>query len=535
MSPVGTLPPLRLIVGSRDITEKHRQLVYSNADPGGLEALTCAPRDPTVIRAGDPVLLTCGLETAWKGTVNDPGDKLDSGRGSGVLAALGPGMRLKNGAPALFVHSDLTQWQDIQGSLTADMTAFIAGPVVTADGGVKITFPQGTPIPFDKQGAVVLDLGAGLTGARVVITYDAVNVTASQSLFMRAYASSPTTVAAGANVSGFPTLGTGGAQSGTIAATLTTPARFLVLGLYQGNAGTLTPTADEWVRFTSILVFADPAYEAGNASIVNPATVARYAFAQAGGIAPGEIGDASALALQHLLYGTPAPYETMTDDAARLMGWHWGVWEPGSLLGDQRSRGFFKQGPAQATCAVSWAECTGGEAPRVRSDLLYDTCRCQYQTVDGLTGFATATRQNPLLPQSQSPRTLEVNMGVGNSTTAQLYAGFALALAQRASRGGGWAQLPAFVQTPTGPRPSCLLRAGRDRLRVTGLPDAGNLLETDTRRYDTFHLKRVEVTVDDRGAPRTRVEFDGGGDLMEVLNARLALPSARAAQIVGAA
>lgn len=521
--------PLRLVVGTRDLTEQHRQLVYSNADPGGLEALTCLPRDPTGLRAGDPVRLTCGLETAWVGTVNDPGDRLQGARGSGTLAALGPGMRLKNGAPAFFVTSDLGQWQRADSFLTAPLTDLPTGLRADNERGLVLSFPKDVTTAANARAAMFLDLGPGLAGKRVVITYEMSPAAPGSSwyLLVRGY-DDPSQFTTGTYDS---IISVNNPAGGTVAGSAATARRYIGIELYNGSAGTYVN--DITARITSVQVFADGAYESADASVLDPADVARWAFQQAGGIVPGEIGDASAYAIQQLGYQTPAPYETMLDDAARMMGWHWGTWEPASVLGDQRPRGFFQQSPAQATCAVQWSDCTAGEAPRVRADLLYDTCRCQYQTVDGAVAFATAYQANPLLPASLAPRILDVNMGVATSGTAQIYAGLALALSQRAARGGGWASLPQVVQTPSGPRPSCLLRSGRDRLRLIGLPDSGNLLETDTRRYDTFHLRRVEVSVDDYGVPRTRVEFDGGGDLMEVLNARLSQPASRAAQIVG--
>jgi hypothetical protein len=74
-----------------------------------------------------------------------------------------------------------------------------------------------------------------------------------------------------------------------------------------------------------------------------------------------------------------------------------------------------------------------------------------------------------------------------------------------------------------GSKPACLLKAGRDRIRITDLPDSGPLHETDTRRFDCFHVRRVETTEQPDGTQQTRVDFDGGADLMEVLQARLAV------------
>jgi hypothetical protein len=63
-----------------------------------------------------------------------------------------------------------------------------------------------------------------------------------------------------------------------------------------------------------------------------------------------------------------------------------------------------------------------------------------------------------------------------------------------------------------------LLRAGRDRIQIPDLPDSGSF--TGPRR-DTFLVRRVETTVSN-GTASTRIEFDGGADLLEVLQARTA-------------
>ncbi len=120
-----------------------------------------------------------------------------------------------------------------------------------------------------------------------------------------------------------------------------------------------------------------------------------------------------------------------------------------------------------------------------------------------------------------SGRTLDLDMGPGDATSAATFGAFALQLALTGARGGGSCTILDAVSLPDGGvKPACLLKAGRDRIRILGLPDSGSLTAED--RQDSFLVRRVEPTVRN-GVPSTRVEFDGGADLLEVLQARLAL------------
>lgn len=512
-------PHVRLRAGRRDLTRGLRTATWSSVDPGGLETLSAGVDGGAEIQAGDPAELWVGLARGWQGTVNDPGDEV-SGRGR-QLVCVGPGHALKSHSiPAMYTHARLSDWQNIHGHSTSDLSELAAGASVISDGAaVTLAFPQGIAIPFNRSVAVGIDLGPGRACERIVATYEAQNVTADQSIDARG-SQTGFDMSASQQASGFGTaLSTGGASSGTRSGTFADPARFVWVLLYQGNAGTLTPAADETVKLTSIQMFASAEHESAGASVLRPDQVVLDVLRQlgTGEIAAGQIA-ASGMQVPHLAPEGLVTLESLTGDMAKLTGWHWGTWEPATAL-DARARMFFCPPPARASAAVRWADCEQGEAPRVRHDLLYDACRCAYVTVDGQTGYATAARPNPHLRSGS--RTLEVNMGQGTAQSAALYAGYALALAQRAARGGGWAVLPERVQTPSGPMLSCLLRAGRDRLRIAGLPDSGSLLDED-RSTDTFHLRRVESTLDEGGRISTRAEFDGGGDLLEVLGAQLA-------------
>jgi hypothetical protein len=102
-------------------------------------------------------------------------------------------------------------------------------------------------------------------------------------------------------------------------------------------------------------------------------------------------------------------------------------------------------------------------------------------------------------------------------------ADYMLLLSQSQARGGGSATLPLSVMDMSGAqRPSYTLRPGRDKLRISGLSNlrsAGPLSETQ----DVFRVKRTETSVERGGLIRTRIEFDGGTNLTDVLNARLSV------------
>jgi hypothetical protein len=238
----------------------------------------------------------------------------------------------------------------------------------------------------------------------------------------------------------------------------------------------------------------------------------------------GQIDDSSGYILNQSVYADLTTPEQIIDDMAKLMGWHWGVWEPSNVFSSNPTF-YFCAPPTDATCSISREDCIELDVPKVRLDLLYDTAIVSYSDVAGASNHVTVTLPNPILAEAGvSGRTLTLNLGIGSAASATTFGMFALRLGLRTARGGGSAILPQYVSTPGGmQKPSCLLKAGRDRIRITDLPDNGPSLETDTRRFDTFHVSRVEVTVDAAGVPQTRVEFDGGADLMEVLQARLAV------------
>lgn len=507
--------PLRVILAGQDVTDRHGGLQFSNADPGGLEAASLQVPRLYDVMPGSPLEVWHGLDRLWTGEVLDPGDRTQRDRAWAQVAAVGPGFRLKdNPFAALFVHSRLADHKDARSFPEADLSVTPAAGTVGADGAIVIGMESASTFTSGHAVGVVLDLGAGNLARRAVVTWSSTIGTANVTLYCRA-TNTPTLNAAGSDA--VNQLVAVGPQ--THAGTFATPGRYVQLFLYRNGATASPLGADLQVRLTAVQVFADAAYESGNASVLTPSDVARAVLRRSGArVAAGRIDDASSLRIAHLHTTEPQNAEQWIAGAARLMGWHYGTWSPATMLDDTPVLDF-RAVPSAATAAVAWADCPQGDPPRARLDQLYNACRCTYTDAAGTVASQTATIPTPLLERD---RTLEVNMGTGDAASAAAYARFALGLSQRAARGGGWATLPPYVQTPGGPRPSCTLQAGRDRIRLLGIADPRSMLD-DRLALDTFHLRRVEVTIGRGGAPQTRVEFDGGGDLMEVLNARLEL------------
>ena len=89
-------------------------------------------------------------------------------------------------------------------------------------------------------------------------------------------------------------------------------------------------------------------------------------------------------------------------------------------------------------------------------------------------------------------------------------------LLDQTGRVAGSGSVRGRVQTPAGPKPALLLRAGLDRFGVPDLPSKSLLAPEDNE----FQVRRVETTVGREG-PVTQVELGAGADLLEVLSARL--------------
>lgn len=531
--------PISLIVGTRNLTDSYSDLSFTNVDPGGFEQLQATITDIGDVKVGGEVVVRCGMETAWHGRVNELGQRHTNGRTITQLAAVGYSAKLTDERMSMvYVDRDLSHWT---GASRGRNVALVAGTYMQAEGPV-VMIDTASSLP-----ALQLQHADQWTSPRLPVAetwYDAGTGNKVGSVYYD-FTNVGNASTADANwdlnvrTSSDDIFSTIPATSGDIWASVPL-------------TGTLIDATGTRYAVVSFAYAATPGGAVGyqyGVHLRTPAVYGNHGLTKRGsapqGYYPGDIAghahtlsgagfttvisDTSTFTVRHAAYRELVTHQQVITDMATLMGWHWGVWEPADILAST-PRLFFTAPPTVATVAISRDRITDLDSPRVRVDRLYDTASVKWQDPAGTSGVTTVTTTNPLASGAGvAGRTLELDMGQGDSTTATSFGTFALALALAGARGGGSGTVPASIAGPYGARrPACLLRSGRDRIRITDLPDSGPLPESDANRQDSFLVRRVETTVKN-GQPVTRIEFDGGADLLDVLSARLAL-----AQIAGA-
>ncbi len=527
-------PPLTVKVADRDVTSAHDNLTFSNSDPGGFEACQLNPQSISGIRPGAPVVIRCGLDYAWHGRLNEPGSHQQGDRDTFALAALGYGAALKdNPYQEIYVDVDSSRWQPISVQRNLNLISntgfqsFQVVPDATTGQPSILTGGLGDWPSTARFWCEAWYNGGGISIGQLQYAWKKnANVSDADTNWTWKAGLSDDDVATTTTDSG--NLRAVGPGTGTVTATGTRRFAFLQFFYNTIAAGTQNTEYDVWWTVSAVYgthgLPQRGSLSASGAPGFYPSDIFRDALRRSKArIVPGVIEDATGLTIAHLIYPQPTGADAIADQMAKLMAWHWGVWEPQTTL-DDLPTAHFRSPPADATCVVSRSDCIELDPPKVRLDLLYDTAKVSWRDAAGSSGTETVTLTNPLLSETGiGSRTLVLDAGTTTQTAARTFGSFALLLAQRTARGGGYCLLGDTVGLPGGGRkPACLLKAGRDRIRITDLPDAGPLHESDSRRYDTFHVRRCETSVVN-GVPQTRVEFDGGADLMEVLQARLAV------------
>lgn len=524
---------LSIVVNGRDVTGQVTGLTCSNVDPGGFEQAAMQVPRLTDLYPGRRATVRWGLSTVWEGFISEPAETVAQGRVESRIACVGYGALLKRDTMRqLYVDRDLQTFVDAQ-TLCSDVSQFGGtglhpnGTVqVTRDGqgrAVIVTFPRGTVLGASAKAQAAKDYG-DLRYTRVIL---ASQVSGNDGSCLHIARSSNTDYnPAGDGTATFSTQANNLTGTWTFDGSTST-ARFLLVFIEDSGAGhTISSTVDVVCRVTDCVVIGDSGLTVRGSSSADygfyPQDIIGHALDQAGLGWDRNLSTDTSYTVLQAIYPDPVSHEQVIADQAKRTGKHWGTWEPASALSD-RPRFIYADPPTSATCVVFRSECDELQQPAIRADRLYDTCRVTYTTPAGAKSMVTVTQSNELADQAgYDAGTLTLDMGVGSSAAATTLGQFALNLAQQSARGSGSAVLPDTVRLPGGGRlPACLLKAGRDRIRIADLPVVGGFLASDTRRYDTFLIRRVETTIDEYGTPRTRVEFDQGADLLEVLVARL--------------
>jgi hypothetical protein len=182
----------------------------------------------------------------------------------------------------IYVQSDMTAFRDQRDFLEADLRTFRPAPQVNVQGSLSLMWPQGTSVNTGEAIAATYDLGPYSTAARVSMTsaissvnnvrqsirgHDTTDPYGTGSEEILAY--TPTT-----NPS--PLWDQPGYVPGTYcspqSATFSTPHRYVscVLSFYGVPS---VMGADAGVKFGQVIMFGDPAYESGGASVLKASQI----------------------------------------------------------------------------------------------------------------------------------------------------------------------------------------------------------------------------------------------------------------------
>lgn len=519
--------PLTVVVDGRVLAVD--TATFSNSDPGGFQAAQIQAAGADLARVGADVRVFVGADTAWHGLVHEPGAATRDTRSDDQAGAVGYGVRLRdNPFSQVYIDRDLNHWRP---PATQRRLNLIGANFGQRDHGVGTDATTGLPalhtaVVGDWANLAIseawYDAGPGnlISQVRYAWTRSS-NINAADTNWAWYVVLTP----GDTEPSQQPTANLRATGPGTGTLTGTAPTRFAEVKMFYGAAA-LAPgnpqNAEYLVAWTTLAVIGDHGLTVQGATSdpgLSVPDVWAHALKRSGArILPGRVDTETGYLIRHLEY-RDAPEggaERVMQDAANVLGWHTGTWEPVSPF-DSVPRAWFTRPPEEATCVVYRTECDPFDAPRVRRDRLYNRAEVRHRDSAGTTGVQIVDLPNPAL--DGETRVLQLDLGVAGAAEARAYGTFALRLAALGARGGGSCTVGDTVRLPGGGRvPAMLLRAGRDRIQIPDLPSDESVFR-GAPRGDTFLIRRVETTLA-QGRARTRIEFDGGADLLEVLQAR---------------
>lgn len=529
---------LSIVIGGQDVTGLADTYTFSNVARGGFEQAQITLSRDLKISRHDEVLIFDGGSIAWHGYINSPGQVAKDTLARAGITALGYGTRLKTARDRfIFLDADTSQWKDV--SLTRQATLLgasfsigsIENKIDNATGRNGIDMQVETPFSlvngqvveamYDSKGCGIGAIyGSYKTGAQLS--------TADTNWSYQSYLATDDTI------------GSSGASTGPLRVNGTSEARWSVvtppavaiqyIGILEllyaialtGNSGVTYDLMFYNVQVVGMhgVALYDETTVQGLRKSIRVTDVVNYLLDHIQDYNAHQLITDDTFAVPHWVHYDVATYEDIINEAANFLGWVWGTWEPPSLF-DSKPTFRFEAPPADITCFVSTTECDEVDEPVVSLDHCYNGCSIKYQNALGQQNYVNVYKHNPVLDAAGIPsQYLLVEAGIMGVAAAQVFGGYALKLAQASQRGGGSVTVSGAVHEPGGgSRQATLLRAGRDRIRVPELND-GSYFVSDTRSLDAFQVERVETTVTG-GRASTRVEFDTGADLMEVLNARI--------------
>lgn len=511
---------ISVILGDDDITDEVIGLQWSSTDPGGFESCTFSlPNQRAGDHLGETVIVYEGLEVVFQGRVNEPGSDYTAHKGGAQqFNAVGARAVLSDNQKSMvFIDRELGNWRGVGLARTAALDP--AWVLTSFESQVDVT-NGGPGLKLDTTGSV-----KGTSGILCEAWYDAglgnlihafivqTDVSGAATNFQVVSCADDT-----ATVSDALVASTAVAVAETLY-TLANDRRFLDMQAFSSTVST-TP---RFRTTTKVAVIGDHGLTLRGASDARgyyPGEVAQWVASEVGDLATSIAVDPNTYIIPHLVYRTPVTWEQIVSDAALLLGWHWGVWEPSGIASTTPVL-HFKPPPTDATVFINVGEVGDLQLSQQLSEM-YNAIRVSYTDVAGVPAYTTVTRSVPRL--GSLTRTVDVNLGTSSLDVAQKFGADYLALVESSGRAVGQCTLPPMITTQQGKKRSHLVKPGRDRLKLVGLQDTtASLLETDNRRFDTFRISRITSSQQSDGSIQSVAELDAGANLLEVLNARLAI------------
>jgi hypothetical protein len=512
-------PPLQFILDGRDVTAQlGDQFSFSNADPGGFEMASLTLSRVIQARRGAPLVIRAGLQIVWMGRVSENQPTFSTS-----VQCEGIGARLKDGRMReVYVDRSVSSWGEPPLARAREIadSGLPQGKVQVrqVEGGLVWDVPNET-LPNLEDAERWWHIADGLDAAAVA--YKGSRTGAFTNFEAPTLYSAQGDTATGVN-----------SQTLTLDDTvrtvvLTEPRPRLFVRTFV-NAGATTPAAGHQQRYTFMAVVGGHGLalrlDGDGLPGFSPDDIARDALRRTDGIVEGVFQQAAGFVVPHSVYPDPVPHEQPIDDMAKLVGFHWGVWEPLSIF-DMTPRLDFRAPPTEPTVFCSRADMAGEPDLSERLADLYDTVQVSWTDSGGSKHLTERTASIPELTAAGiDSRVLSIDKGLATEASADLFASYVLGLQRPQSRASGSVVLPGTVGTGSGRKAAMLLQAGLDRLAITDLSVGGAVLSGPPH----FRVRRVEVT-GSRSGVSTTVSLDAGSNLIEVLVAQLALKTQIAA------
>ncbi len=396
-------------IGAEDAPGRRPEQLNATADLSGPATASFAVRrDPRIPWADMhpmvPALMEIDGVPVWSGQVTE------SPRGDGVITCQMRGWQSVLDEALLdkwYVHQDWGGWHDLQSRVATYPTGQRGGSVTIDGAGAFSTYTRGTDTPAGTLVGVELDLGPGRAASRFSVRVATSANDPNIEVYVRG-ADLPAASGGGVEDIYGNDLTTHGAGPTYRAGTFATPRRYLQLFLYYVGAVNGV-AADYFAKFTEALVFADAAYESGNASALTAPDVIRDVRAAIPELANDDTRiDPDGLATFVIHHLAPQGYSTareLIQAAASYYRWRTGV--------DAQRRLFFLPYPTTARYAVGdWPGCDiSGVSPAAGTEV-YNRVAVEGQTPDGETLRTTRSAPSPILDRLGRTRWGKLTIGV---------------------------------------------------------------------------------------------------------------------------